>query len=66
MLDENGRRDIARKVALCPKNLDLLKVLYDRFLREGGRGGKGEHALDCSTCVTMVLTCAASLAIFVM
>ena len=38
MLDENGGRDIARKVVLRPKNVDLLKVLHDRFLGEGGKG----------------------------
>ena len=61
MLDENRGRDIVRKVVLCPKNVDLPKVLHDRFLR-----GKGEHDLDCIICVTMVLTCVASLAVFVM
>jgi len=36
MLDENGGRDVARKVVLRSKNMYLLKVVHDWFLR--GRG----------------------------
>ena len=43
MLDKNGGRDVARKVILWSKNVYLLKVLHDWFLRRGG----GEHDLDC-------------------
>ena len=38
MLDENGRRDVARKVVLFPKNVELLKVVHDWFLRDRGWG----------------------------
>lgn len=36
MLDKNGGRDVARKVVLWSKNVYLLKVLHDWFLRRGG------------------------------
>ena len=40
MLDENGGRDVARKVVLWSKNVHLLKVVHDWFLRDrGGEGG---------------------------
>ena len=38
MLDENGGRDVASKVVLWSKNVYLLKVVHDWFLRDRGWG----------------------------